>query len=123
MTCAEILEDKRKTSVLIGPGAGVGEDTRAIAEAALASGAAVVLDADALTSFAAASDAPTERVSFGFTAATVKHTYNPQSLFDAIRAKPSRSVVMTPHDGEFKRLFPNWPTCHRNSIAPVPLRN
>ena len=32
---AEILEDKRKNAVLIGPGAGVGEDTRELVLAAL----------------------------------------------------------------------------------------
>ncbi len=103
----EILEDKRKNAVLIGPGAGVGEETRALAEAALASGASVVLDADALTLYAATDDEPTERVNFGFTGAAVKTAISPDALFAAIRAKPNRAVVMTPHEGEFKRLFPD----------------
>ena len=102
----EILEDKRRNAVLIGPGAGVGEDTRSLAEAALASGAAVVLDADALTSFANNGGAPSESISFGFTGAAVKRSVTPDTLFTAIRAQPDRAVVMTPHEGEFKKLFP-----------------
>ena len=47
-----LLADERKNAVMLGPGAGVGEHTRAMALAALRSKAAVVLDADALTSFA-----------------------------------------------------------------------
>lgn len=79
---SELLSDPRPKSIVIGPGNGVGQHTRENVEAALASDAAVVLDADALTSF---KDAP-------------------KALFSLIqgRAKP---VVMTPHDGEFSRLF------------------
>jgi hydroxyethylthiazole kinase-like uncharacterized protein yjeF len=79
-----ILEDKRKNAVLLGPALGVGPPTRQLVGAALASGAATVLDADALTSFAEAPDA----------------------LFAAVASDAARPVVMTPHDGEFARLFP-----------------
>ena len=48
----DLLADERKNAVLIGPGVGVGDHTKAMVRAALASKAAVVLDADALTSFA-----------------------------------------------------------------------
>jgi ADP-dependent NAD(P)H-hydrate dehydratase / NAD(P)H-hydrate epimerase len=103
---AEILSDKRKNAVLIGPGCGVGQETRDLVEVVLASGAAVVLDADALTSFAEADQAAEETVTFGFTSSRTKAVASPAALFSAIRAKPDRPVVMTPHEGEFKRLFP-----------------
>ena len=49
---AEFLADARRNAVLIGPGAGVGATTAATVLTVLASPAAAVLDADALTSFA-----------------------------------------------------------------------
>jgi NAD(P)H-hydrate epimerase len=73
------LEDPRRNAILLGPGGGVGEDLRQRVLAALASGKACVLDADALTSFAD----------------------QPSALFAAINAP----CLLTPHEGEFKRLF------------------
>lgn len=78
-----ILEDARKNAVLIGPGAGVGEATCRLVEAALRQPASVVLDADALTSFSG----------------------DLVRLRTAIAVRDDRSVVLTPHDGEFERLF------------------
>lgn len=68
---------------VIGPGAGILRKTCAFVAAATSAGRHIVLDADALTSFAEA----------------------PQELFDLIRAAPSGDVVLTPHEGEFSRLF------------------
>jgi hydroxyethylthiazole kinase-like uncharacterized protein yjeF len=81
---AGILSDRRITACGIGPAAGVGQGTRDKVLAVLQAGCAAVLDADALTSFSGQS----------------------QTLFDAIRAQ-ERPAVMTPHEGEFSRLF-NW---------------
>jgi ADP-dependent NAD(P)H-hydrate dehydratase / NAD(P)H-hydrate epimerase len=83
MAVSRLLADRRKNAVCLGPAIGIGSPTRAKVRAALASGASVVLDADALTSFANA----------------------PQELFKAIAELPARAVVMTPHEGEFVRLF------------------
>ena len=75
----EMLADARRNVVVIGPGAGVGAATREYVLAALKTKRAVVLDADALTSFAEA----------------------PEHLFSAIEGP----CVLTPHAGEFMRLF------------------
>jgi hydroxyethylthiazole kinase-like uncharacterized protein yjeF len=80
---AEMLADKRFNACVIGPGAGVGARTRDFALTALAAKRAVVLDADALTSFAGSSD----------------------RLFEAIKSSHDPRVVLTPHEGEFPRLF------------------
>jgi hydroxyethylthiazole kinase-like uncharacterized protein yjeF len=74
-----LLADKRRNAVLIGPGAGVGAETRDKTLATLGAEKRAVLDADALTSFAE----------------------DPETLFSAIRSP----CVMTPHEGEFVRLF------------------
>ena len=74
-----LLADRRRNVIAIGPGAGVGASTRQFVLAALATKRVVVLDADALTSFAEA----------------------PQDLFQAIVGP----CVLTPHAGEFRRLF------------------
>lgn len=78
---AQLLSDERRNALLIGPGSGVNERTRGAVQAALLAGRALLMDADALTVFA---DKPAE-------------------LFDAIRGP----VLMTPHEGEFRRLFPD----------------
>jgi NAD(P)H-hydrate epimerase len=73
------ISDPRRNAVVIGPAHGVDERTRAFALAALAAGKSTVLDADALTAF----------------------RDEPEALFAAIHGP----CIMTPHSGEFSRLF------------------
>jgi hydroxyethylthiazole kinase-like uncharacterized protein yjeF len=77
------LDDKRFNAVAIGPGAGISERTRDFVHTALSAERQLVLDADALTSFADA----------------------PDRLFEHIKASGDLHVVLTPHEGEFPRLF------------------
>jgi NAD(P)H-hydrate epimerase len=64
-----------------------------------------VLDADALTSFAPAEDdGPARGSSFGFVGRGSEPPPGSAQLFAAIKAR-SAPVVLTPHEGEFKRLF------------------
>lgn len=76
---SRLIADDRVASVLLGPGASVGEETRARVLEVLRLHKPAVLDADALTSFAEA----------------------PHTLFEAIRSP----CIFTPHEGEFTRLF------------------
>jgi NAD(P)H-hydrate epimerase len=102
---AEYLSEVRRNAVLIGPGAGVGAGTAATVLTALASPAAAVLDADALTSFAPGeSEAPVRATGFGFVVRGAEPGPTPDGLFRAIKARAA-PVVLTPHEGEFKRLF------------------
>jgi len=100
----EFLADERRNVVLIGPGAGVGGSTAATVATVLASPAAAVLDADALTSFAAEEGEATRPSAFGFVVRGTEPRPSPQALFSAIKARTA-GVVLTPHEGEFKRLF------------------
>lgn len=77
-----LLTDPRINAAVLGPGGGIGEAMRQSVGAALKSDAAIVLDADAITSFADHCDA----------------------LFSFIRTRRS-ATILTPHDGEFSRLF------------------
>ena len=79
---SEFLADARRNVAVLGPGGGVGPRMRDLVLAALRAGPAVVLDADALTTFAG--DLP--------------------ALTAAIRGR-SAPVLLTPHEGEFGRLF------------------
>ena len=75
----KLLKDKRVSSVLIGPGNGVNDETKARTLMALAFVDHCVIDADAITCF----------------------ENNPEELF--IDTYPH--TILTPHEGEFKRLF------------------
>ncbi len=74
-----LIRDERVGAFLIGPGAGVSEETRHSTIAILRTGKPVVIDADALTVFAK----------------------------QAVTLKTSIAApcILTPHDGEFERLF------------------
>lgn len=95
------IADDRVTSLCLGPGLGVGPDTRALVGAALAHKGgdrawrktAVVLDADALTSF----------------------TEDPDALFNVTHKR----TVLTPHEGEFARLFPDLAQSKRASRSKI----
>jgi len=76
-----LMKSRRMSACVIGPGSGVGEGTRDLVLAALATGRPCVVDADALTGFAGKVEA----------------------LASAIRGP----LLITPHEGEFGRLFPD----------------
>lgn len=80
---AALIGDRRVNVCVIGPGAGIGARTRDFVLALMAAKRNAVLDADALTSFAD----------------------KPDQLFSAIKAAGDTQVVMTPHEGEFSRIF------------------
>ncbi len=75
-----VLEDARITALCLGPGLGVAR-AQALVPVALASARPTVLDADALTAFAD----------------------DPDLLFSQLH----ETCVLTPHGGEFARLFPD----------------
>jgi NAD(P)H-hydrate epimerase len=78
---AALVDDPRRNVVLLGPGNGADAACTARVRAALAARKACVLDADALTAFSG----------------------DPPDLF----ARLNEGCVLTPHDGEFARLFPD----------------
>jgi NAD(P)H-hydrate epimerase len=102
---ADFLGDARRNAVLIGPAAGVATATASAVLTVLASSAAAVLDADALTSFAPdADEKPVRAAGFGFVVRGAEPGPNADALFAAIKGRAG-PVVLTPHEGEFKRLF------------------
>jgi hydroxyethylthiazole kinase-like uncharacterized protein yjeF len=82
-----LLADRRFNAVAIGPGAGVGATTREMVLAVLGGERAAVIDADGLTSFA--QDGCRD------------------ALFAALTV--NGRAVLTPHAGEFHRLFGGAP--------------
>lgn len=77
---AGVLDDARINALCIGPGLGVSDESRSLVATALKSGRALVLDADALTLIA-----------------------RDAALFGGLHG----GCVLTPHGGEFARLFPD----------------
>jgi hydroxyethylthiazole kinase-like uncharacterized protein yjeF len=77
----EFLADDRITAVCLGPGLGRGHAAEAQLTAVLAAERATVVDADALT----------------------LHEDAPEALFYQLHPR----CVLTPHEGEFARLFPD----------------
>ncbi len=75
----DLLQDNRITALCLGPGLGLSDEKRDLIEVALKSGRSCLLDADALTLIAAS-----------------------PRLFGLLHAR----CVLTPHGGEFARLFP-----------------
>jgi NAD(P)H-hydrate epimerase len=75
-----ILKDMRFNSIVMGPALGVNANTRAMVAVAVDARRGLVLDADALTSFEGLAE----------------------ELHQAFHHAPT---VLTPHDGEFARLF------------------
>ena len=78
---AALLDDARFNAVGLGPGLGTGDRTRGLVAATLAAQRGTVLDADAIMAFAE----------------------NPGDLFDALHVE----CLLTPHAGEFARIFPD----------------
>ena len=78
---AELMEDSRVTALCLGPGMGLTKITADIVKISCELDRPMVLDADALSRFQRA----------------------PEALFDLVH----ENVVMTPHGGEFRRLFPD----------------
>lgn len=76
-----LLGDARYSAVVVGPGLGDGDGARRLVEAVLAAARPVLLDADGLNAFAGATGDLARRI--------------------------SAPAVLTPHDGEFRRLFPD----------------
>ena len=80
---AAFLDDRRLNALAIGPGLGVGEATCELVMAALGGERTVILDADAITSFATA----------------------PKRLAAAVKGRDEGATIFTPHEGEFSRYF------------------
>ncbi len=78
-----IMADARIGTILIGPGAGVGEKTAELVQDVAAKNRSIILDADALTSLI--------------------------GRLEILTGAPGSSFILTPHEGEFVRLFPSIP--------------
>ncbi len=81
-TIDALKSDRRMTAFVLGPGYGLGEETRR--RALDLAGKPLILDADGISAFAE----------------------NSSELFDTLKSHET-SCIMTPHEGEFARLFPD----------------
>src|SRR5690606_15912298 len=85
---ASFMMERKPAAMVLGPGFGIGHIARAFTSQAITtadmSAFTLVLDADALSSYAE----------------------QPEELF-ALGARAPGRIVLTPHDGEFARLFPD----------------
>jgi hydroxyethylthiazole kinase-like uncharacterized protein yjeF len=88
----EFIGDRRPSALVLGPGFGVGEKARDFGLAVLGAEQrqdgridGLVLDADGITSFRS----------------------TPDVLFEAARRPNAPALMLTPHEGEFARLFPD----------------
>jgi hydroxyethylthiazole kinase-like uncharacterized protein yjeF len=79
----KFLGDPRLNAFAIGPGVGVSDETCKLVLAGLSGERAVVLDADAITSFSG----------------------NPERLREALHRRRYHATILTPHEGEFSRYF------------------
>lgn len=78
------IENRNPSAFVLGPGFGIGKDARKYALDLLQNPESkLVFDADVITSF----------------------KDHPDVLFAAAHANPETRLVLTPHEGEFKRLF------------------
>lgn len=89
----DLLAELRATAAVLGPALGLGETSREAVASSATAGIARVLDADALSSFAE----------------------DPAALFSTLGPQD----VLTPHEGEFCRLFPDIAETGRNKIERV----
>ncbi len=78
----ELLEDERLNAFVLGPAFGIGERARVFVDRLAAAGRAIVLDADGLTSFC-------------------------DHVGQLKDAGARTATLLTPHQGEFSRLFPD----------------
>lgn len=78
-----LLSDPRINAVVMGPGGGAGDAMRELVLLALQERRAVVLDADAITSF----------------------VEDPKKLFTSLKSHHESPAILTPHEGEFIRIF------------------
>ena len=92
----EVLADARIGAVVVGPGLGRSAEAGRLLDLALASGRPLVLDADALGLLA-------------------------ERGLDALHGLAAMPIL-TPHEGEFARLFPALTAARSSAPAPPPQR-